>query len=760
VYWYDRGPATPQALDAAVAEFEKTGDFDGLQYLTKKELYRRTRDTRFLVRSPCFHDSAYMNRLLSIVGAVARSKARFNLDYYLVGDEGSLTSYTDPFNLCWCPYTLGAFREWLKNEYGSLQSLNGEWKTNFAKWIDVVPFTTEQAMETGNFAPWSDHRTFMDITFANAYKSVRDAVISGDPDGHIGVSGTQRISAFNGCDWYRLDQVVDDFIAYAGGSQIDIHRSFAKPEAMIGFWTGYGWRGPSLQTSIWTAAVHNILFPNIFWMYSFLNPDFTYSQSALDMGEVFKTLRFQGVGKLFMESERLGDRIALHHSMSSVQASTITHNHPVRGLPRVSQHYDAKRDFPSNLDGWVRVIKDVGLQSEFVSYDQIEKQQLRLRNYKVFIMPFSMALSVKEADEISQFAKEGGIVIADAMAGVMDKHCAWQPQGLLNSFFGIATDQSHQRTLAGTSTIQRNADGDVLEERKTPGIGGVVTVTPVGRSWGMKPDLLAGIEAVESHVQAVEGQALLKVGDTDALVVRRVGKGWAIYLNMLLDRYIDSRSKSFGGSHYRGLIDAVLSYLEVRPQFRVLSANGSLLDRAQVVRYRLGDREILAIVKEDADAKDLQSQPGISFDPNDPKTARQAIEIRLPSQCHVRDVRTGQQFGYTDTIKTSIRIGDALVLGLAPSPSSLTLSGPAEGNLGDRIRWKVKLSTGGKHLVRCHFFAPDGAFIPAYASSTLVEGSSAEVVLPSALNDSSGLYRIEAADVVSGASAETRIHLH
>src|SRR2546430_11363502 len=48
------------------------------------------------------------------------------------------------------------------------------WKTNHQGWEEVLPFTTEQAMRSGNFAPWADHRTFMEIGFANAYKTVRD----------------------------------------------------------------------------------------------------------------------------------------------------------------------------------------------------------------------------------------------------------------------------------------------------------------------------------------------------------------------------------------------------------------------------------------------------------------------------------------------------------------------------------------------------------------------------------------------------------
>ena len=131
--------------------------------------------------------------------------------------------------------------------------------------------------------------------------------------------------------------------------------------------------------------------------------------------------------------------------MPSVHAASITHNHPERGRPQVN------RNFGANRDGWVRALNDLGLQFDFVSYDQVEKGQLSKGKYKVFILPFSMALSPREVEAITEFAQQGGIVIADAAAGMMDDHCAWQPDGLLNDFFGIKTVSSEKRKLTGTS---------------------------------------------------------------------------------------------------------------------------------------------------------------------------------------------------------------------------------------------------------------------------------------------------------------------
>jgi hypothetical protein len=753
VYWYDRGPTTPEEMERTITDYYATKDFDSLPYLTKKELYRRTKDTGFLARVPSFHDPEFMKRLLGIVQAVARGKARYNMDYYFVGDEGSLTSYTDPYDFDWSPEALSGFRGWLQQQYGTLDSLNKEWKSAHRSWREVLPFTTEQATKTGIYAPWADHRTFMEISFANAYRKVREAVLAGDPDGHIAVSGTQVTTAYNGCDWYRLDQVIDHFLSYDGGNQWDLHRSFARPRSMIGFWTGYESRGIPLQNAIWTAAIHNVLHPNIFWMLSYLNPDFTYSQSARDMGETFKILRYGGIGKLLMESDRLHDGIALHYSMASVHAASITLNHPERGRRELI------RDFAANRDGWVRIIKDLGLQFNFVSYDQVERGVLDKERYRAFILPMSMALSPKEVKAIHDFAANGGIVIADAAAGVMNDHCTWQPEGLLNEFFGIQAAPSAKRKLAGSTIVESDADGDVVSQRQSPGIVGSVTVTTDGALWDLMAESLEGIEIVEPSVRATTGKAFVRIGGAHALVVRQVGRGWAVFLNLLLDRYPRQRADGYGGRGYRAAINAILARLQLRPEIEVLSASGEPIERAQIVRYRFGDSRVLAIVKDNVGVEGVAGRDGVTVytDANLGKVAREEISIRLHDRSLVHDIVAGKPLGESDLVKTSITVGGALVLGLPSSPCTIRVTVPKTTRLGEPVRVAMRLSTPGKHLIRCHVFGPDGSFIPWYAENQLLSGTTGSFVLSTALNDPPGRYRVTLTDILTGGSAEAEV---
>ena len=741
VYWYDRGPTTPVAMERAIADYEKTGDFETLGYLTKKELYKRTGDKKFLQRTPSFNDPDFLKRLADIVRASARNKSRYNMDYYFVGDEGSLTSYGDAVDFDWSPQALEEFRLWLKHEYGSLESLNKEWRTSFAEWSQVQPYTTEEAKKSRNFAPWADHRTFMEITFARAYQLARTAAIEGDPDAHIAVSGTQATNAFNGADWSRLDRVIDDFLSYDGGNQWDMHRSFAKPNSMIGFWTGYGSHGLAVQNAIWTAAIHNVLHPNIFWMYSYLNPDLTYSASARDMGRAFSSLKFEGVGKLLMESTREQDGIALYYSMPSVHAATMLGYHQRASDDDDEPADKARLSFAANRDGWVKTIKDLGLQFDFVSSEDVAAKGISTDKYKVLILPLVFAMSNEEIKHIEEFVSRGGVVIADSSVGVLNEHCSWQMSEAVNNLFGITAASSNKREF-------KLSPGEI---RKSSATG-----------WTLASSNFIGLRAAEADIHAASGAtALLQIAGSDAAIVNNLGKGWTIYLNTTWDQYSKQRATNFGGAAHRELSRAILDKAGVRPTVQVLSPDGHSVSQLQIARYKFGGSEVVAIVKENVALKGVAGQDGVTTY-NDAKlgeVGKQELTIKLPYKAFVTDVRTGKQFGNTDVVNKSILIGDAIVLGLSRKENQISIQGPSSAERGEHISLNLISPSNDASLARYHVIGPNGTFLSMYSSNVLLQNGRGNFVLPFALNDEPGKYLIKVTDVVSGASMEKIIQL-
>jgi hypothetical protein len=199
----------------------------------------------------------------------------------------------------------------------------------------------------------------------------------------------------------------------------------------------------------------------------------------------------------------------------------------------------------------------------------------------------------------------------------------------------------------------------------------------------------------------------------------------------------------------------------VKPTIEELSTDGKRLTQAQVARYRFGDAEVLAVVKDNVTLAGIVGRDGVTTynDAALGQVARQEVTIKLPRKLHVTDVRSGKQLGYTDVVHSSVLVGDALVLGLSSAQNTLALRGPTASALGEHPIFTLISSESGPRLIRCHVFAPDGSMLPIYAANVLVDNTSATFVLPSALNDASGVYTLKATDVVTGATAETKIAL-
>ena len=397
--------------------------------------------------------------------------------------------------------------------------------------------------------------------------------------------------------------------------------------------------------------------------------------------------------------------------------------------------------FAANRDGWVRTIKDLGLQFDFVSSDQIEQGNLASGNYKVLILPLSVALSTSEIKNIESFVQNGGVVIADAATGLMDQHCAWRLDNSLNDLFGISALSSDTRTFKPND-----------QQRE---------ITDEGAKWGLGAKTMSGFTAVEPDIQATGGTPFIKVGKTHAVVARQKGKGWTIYLNTLFDKYPRQRAEKFGGGQYRTLVAGLLKHVGVNPSIQLYTTAGNQLTQAQVARYRFGEAEIVTVVKDNLGADGVAGQDGVTTynDGNLGQIARQEIVFKLPAKFFVTDVRSGKKLGYTDTVRSSLIVGDAAVLSLSAVENTLALNAPTAASRGEHVRMEITSSVRGPRLVRCHVFGPDGSMMPAYAQNLLIDNASTTFTFPSALNDPVGSYLVRATDIVSGATTETKLVL-
>jgi hypothetical protein len=271
----------------------------------------------------------------------------------------------------------------------------------------------------------------------------------------------------------------------------------------------------------------------------------------------------------------------------------------------------------------------------------------------------------------------------------------------------------------------------------------------------------SGIRIAEPDLRASGGTTLFKITNSDAAIVNHTGSGWTIYLNTVWDQYPKLRAAKFGGAAYRDLIHAIFNQAGVRPAVEVTSPDGQPIAQAQIARYRFGNAEILAIVKENVAVAGVVGQDGVTTynDANLGQVAKQELTIKLPRKSNVTDVRTGKKLGFTDVVHSSILIGDALILALTPDTNELKLAADTAAHRGDHVAFNLTSTTSDTALVRCHVYAPDGSRLPIYSSNVLVQHGRGTFTLPFALNDTPGKYVIRVTDVATGATVEKSIEL-
>jgi hypothetical protein len=149
-----------------------------------RRLYEKDHgDPAAFTRRPSLSDGAWLERIRSRLVTQVQVYRRYRPLFYNLADEPGIADTSTFWDFDVSPASLGAMRIWLRQQYGSLSALNGEWGTDFRSWDTVFPETTEQAMRRtdGNFSSWADFKDWMNVAFARAIKTGTDAIHSADP---------------------------------------------------------------------------------------------------------------------------------------------------------------------------------------------------------------------------------------------------------------------------------------------------------------------------------------------------------------------------------------------------------------------------------------------------------------------------------------------------------------------------------------------------------------------------------------------------
>jgi len=683
-----------QAQTRVSGQESPDGGPDRRYYDEMKKKYLATRDKKVLVRKYCLNDPAYRELIRKELNRLASPWVPFSPLSYYVYEEPSLTCYGDAVDICFSEHCMREMRTWLKEQYGTLEALNSQWGTGFTRWEDVVPDDTYEAQARGNFSSWADHRTFMERTYANSYKMILEELRKLDPRAIVLNSGTQESASHNGCDYSQLNLYTKHLNAY----QYEIHRSM-NPEVKISGGAGYGVMGKDVFYNFYTnlfKGANGGLY--VFWQYCTLDPDLTLNQSARDMEAGFQELRGEGIGKLVGLAFPDNHGIAVHYSYPSIHGAWIVDGHiEERVTYRTSRTFDR---FNENLDGWLKILRDAGLQFDFMAYSAVEKGELVSKGYKTFILPMSVALSDEEIQAIREFVQAGGTVIADALPGVMDEHCRFRKSSALEELFGVEAplaDREKVIAMQGEPGLRLKAARAMLTEQKKP-----------------------------------------------ILVHNGFGRGQAWLLNYFLDSY--NRDKREGRSEPAlEKMKKVLTAAGIQPKVYLSSLAGTPVTGCDRYLFNNGSTKLLGLVPE-------MNRP-----------EKEKIRIALDKSYAIYDVRDKRYLGAGAVFQTEIEPGVPKLFAFISSRiSGMDIQAPAKAALGQEVKIDFRISgvPDLRSVAKVVVTDPAGHEVRIYGGNRDIVSASGSTSFRTALNDPAGDWYVEITEVMSGERSRAVVNIN
>lgn len=270
----------------------------------------------------------------------------------------------------------------------------------------------------------------------------------------------------------------------------------------------------------------------------------------------------------------------------------------------------------------MRVIEDLGFQCDFVSYKQIENGELIKGEYKVLLLPQSVAMSKGECQQIEEFVRQGGLVIADNMTATMDEHCKRLSAGQLDNLFGV-----HRSSVEWI------------------------------KNEGIEPST-----AYELDLSLTTGKARNTVDQIPTIIENHTGKGRTVYLNIDMLNYGKYRLSPPKGNSYLECFQNIMQLSGIKAEAKVLKMDDQPAECVEIWRYQGDDANYVAIMRNaDLDADSL----GHAGDHDNTEIEKnEKIQIIFTHKLQLKDIINDKSYGMTDNITAELSPWKPIILEL------------------------------------------------------------------------------------------------
>jgi hypothetical protein len=677
--------------------------------LINKPPEKRTKQD--LIRLVCYNNPAFRKKTRDFARKGAKTFRKYGPRSYNLQDEIQYMSgrnnatYIDAPDCCFCKYCMEKMRNWLKNEYGSLEKLNNAWGTAFTTWESVEPDTFLEAKNKKRYVSWSDHRRFNDLSTLDLMIFAKQNLRKEDPEARTSIMGTYDAAAYSGMDWEEIYKTVDMSNGYSnsairGSLQGRIATEWSSTGINVPFVTGYN-AAPHMQRySVFSHALDGDMGASWWWsrmLWRADNSSHKWGKAAMAATKVMH----DGLSRLTKITKSNPDKIAIHYSMPSHRL-----NYALTG--------GTEKYFRFNRAGWAWLLKECGLGYNILSSRQLECDRLRRENFRVFIMPSSMAMADKEIKAVIEFIKSGGIVLADYAPAIADSRL-------------IPRQKAGFDELLGFSNIDKKLD---FNADKTA----------------------FGLGIVEKGIAP--------------WTIKKIGKGHLVFVNLDMSSYLLDKEKFCALRNSPGTeiplkkkLLAVLGDLGIRPNHKIRTVDGKYVSRLSSHTWTDGDALYIGMVKAGNPQKAIYDKSGVFLGYKKQKKKKfDQVDLRvgIDNALHVYDSRSGKYMGKTKNIKTTIKECDMNFLACLPyKVVSLDVSTPDSVKQGEVLTCKVSALTeggqkAGKHVIRLEWFAPDGQYLDYYSKNYVADGGKINIHINTAFNDIIGTHKLVLRDVATG----------
>ena len=722
-----------------------------------------TDDKGLCIRKPCLTDPCFLVTEKAKLQKNTRQFMHQSPPSYSLGDDQAMMlAYQDA---CISDTCLPAFRKYLADQYGTLEALNASWQTSYTSFDQAMPLSLEDALAAAQYPRWADHRMYMDQLFVDTHRYAKDIIKQIDPDAKVGFEGPINDSSWTGYAWKKLMDVVDMMIPYPNPWKFDIVRSFARPGLVSGGWYGgYAmYRNPD-DTRYYPWF---LLFNGCNGYYFFsgyggseaghpseaVAPDLRVFECFRETTKHVKRIQ-QGIDRLVLGAQRQTDSVAIYFSRPSQHGATVLPDIPTRDYntdPAWSVFGAAPENrWSLNTDAVLRLLDDIGLSYVFVDRTDITNGVLTRDNYRLLVMPITLAISAAEADQIQQFVRQGGNVLADFRPGIFDNHLSIQSPAQLDDLFGVKRSGSPMAPLrdqiihfAAETAAKRFAGGErggaMLPDQPDDHDAGKRIVEEIGTPL-----------PVDTTVIADKGTAAITTDSgAPVFISNTVGKGRTLLVNTSLQHYLTLRAAGRGA----GLRAIIAKWLDQAGIASKVSVDG-IGDHNARVRTFVFESDQTSLVGLIRPHKRLLDESDAFID-----QAPRKFDINFGRQGHIYDVINRKYISQGQTHQLDVPIATPMLFAIMPYRVTSVTADISQAGQTVTVAPTVHVSTGkpGRHVICVGVSDAAGRRRPEYDHDFINANGQGDCTFNLALNDPPGKWIVQLEDTATGVTGEAEI---